>query len=387
MSSKVEDNTTSVEVPEASPEVNETKQEAPAAPNRKTLWIGLSLLVLVAIVVGITVPLVNKNKNKNKNKEKDDEKLITEANSLSVGTFANVDAPQCFEPKQGDTCSTKASYKECQKLASSGCKNILSTYSCPPQHQCGDLPDEGAVACTMDVAACPDGETMIGRSGPHCKFDFEKECPTAVQLPSVEDMCPPLIQGDTCSTEASHQECVKLVEEGCKLIIATASCPPMYDCATQQEAVQLPAQPDVIACQMDVRPCPDGVNSIGRSGPTCEFNFEDECPKAVQLPAQPDAIACQLDVRPCPDGVNSIGRSGPNCEFNFEDECPKAVQLPSQPDEGGECNGDKLICPSHIAVGRVAEDNCNFAPCPESLMCTLELGICPVSFGIGSFVA
>ena len=257
MSAKVEDNTTNIEVPEASPDVNESKAEVPAAPNRRMLWIGLGGLVLVALVVGITVPLINKNKNKEKY---NDAGVSREASNLSASTFASIDVPQCFEPKEGDTCSTKESYEECQDLVNSGCTDIIISFSCPPQHRCAE---PSAVACMLDLAACPDGETMIGRSGEDCKFNFGKDCP---------------------------------------------------------EAVQLPAQPEVVPCQMDVRPCPDGINSVGRSGPNCEFNFEDECPKAVQLPAQPEVVPCQMDVRPCPDGINYIGRSGPNCEFNFEDE-------------------------------------------------------------------
>ena len=172
MSTEADNNTTSLEVPEASPDVNNSKQEAPAAPNRRMLWLGLAAVALVAITVGITVPLVKKS-----NDEKDESKaeVATEASRLSL-----------------------------------------------------------------------------------------------------EEVQP-------------------------------------------------------VACQMDVRPCPDGVNFVGRTGPNCEFNF-DECPKAVNLPAQPEVVACQMDVRPCPDGVNSVGRSGPNCEFNF-DECPKAVQLPELPEE------------------------------------------------------
>jgi len=124
-------------------------------------------------------------------------------------------------------------------------------------------------------------------------------------------------------------------------IIADAACyhpryfpgmvgPEICAIAASREGVEGPTDggafqlPGIAACTMELKPCQDGVTSVGRTGPNCEFEL---CPeeKPVQLP---EISACTLELKWCADGKTSVARTGPNCEFEA---CPeeKASQLPA----------------------------------------------------------
>ncbi|MFO0742605.1 MAG: hypothetical protein U0270_42420 [Labilithrix sp.] len=42
---------------------------------------------------------------------------------------------------------------------------------------------------------------------------------------------------------------------------------------------------------------------------------EPQPPAAPSASASPPMVACQRDAKICPDGVTSVGREGPRCEF------------------------------------------------------------------------
>lgn len=96
---------------------------------------------------------------------------------------------ECPQPVEGDDCISEESYEQCMTLKESGCKMIMSTFSCPPLHRCGDQPNQATeesrsesepalIACPMDVKGCADG-SFVDREGPNCEF---KKCPEELNL-------------------------------------------------------------------------------------------------------------------------------------------------------------------------------------------------------------
>ena len=57
-------------------------------------------------------------------------------------------------------------------------------------------------------------------------------------------------------------------------------------------------------------------------------NTPTPTPTIAPVPTE-QVSACTLEVKLCPDGVTSVGRSGPNCEF---EECPatSSAELPEE---------------------------------------------------------
>jgi hypothetical protein len=105
-------------------------------------------------------------------------------------------------------------------------------------------------------------------------------------------------------------------------------------------------EPDVVACTMDAKMCPDG-SFVGRVGPDCEFAA---CPPVEEVD---EPIACTKDAKECPDG-SYVGREAPDCEFAA---CPV-------PEEPVFCTQDVKECPDGSYVGRVPP-NCEFKACPS----------------------
>ena len=258
MSAKVNDAPT-IEVPEASPQTNDQKQTNIADENifqsRRNLWMALAALFAIVLTASIAVPV-----SLNQGKE----------NGMSASTTAGISnqpvpigIEMCFEP---DECINEASHQHCVALANSGCKAILSTFSCPPLYRCGDeksIP-EVAIDCTMEVKKCQDG-SFVGRLPPSCAFDA---CPDdAVACPTDTKKCP----------------------DGSFVSRSAPSC----------EFEACPEEP--VACSMEVKACVDG-SFVGRTGPACEF---EPCPEDV-------TGACSRELAICPDGT-PVGRSGPNC--------------------------------------------------------------------------
>lgn len=289
MSSKVDN--IDVEVPEASPDSN-AKEAPPKDASSTRKWIALAVFLAVIIATAIAIPLALK-----KDVKKDTDAAVSPDSSNAASTVS-----QCFEPKEGDDCTTQESYQQCLDLANAGCQEIISTFSCPPIHACGDAP-------------------------------------TPETLPEMEQ-CPPPTEGDNCITEESHKQCMDLVNAGCQTIYSTFSCPPLHRCGDQP--TQLPETPeDAVACTMELHICPDGT-SVGRTGPNCEF---EPCPETPE-----DAVACTMELHTCPDGT-SVGRTGPNCEF---EPCPVLAA----------CTMELRYCADGTPVGR-SGPNCHFESCPD----------------------
>lgn len=54
----------------------------------------------------------------------------------------------------------------------------------------------------------------------------------------------------------------------------------------------------------------------GFSALACDPKPEEPATPAAPPSAEPPPMkACQMDAKICPDGVTSVGRQGPNCEF------------------------------------------------------------------------
>lgn len=399
MSAKVDN----IEVPEASPDSNEQKQtesQATSRPIRWKLWIGLgfALVFAAAIATAIALPLSRKNNDKK------DSNAAKAVNAESPSATQLPGAHQCFEPKENDDCTTQDSYQQCLDLANSGCKTILSTFSCPPQHRCGDAPAQLPEAnsqnslpppgrCTRELAICEDG-TPVGRSGPNCYFDA---CPGGG--------CP--IDTYTCDdgTEVLRDPTLGCEFETCpeNAVVCTAdvkTCPDGSFVGRSGPNCEFEPCPVLAACTRELRYCADGT-PVGRSGPNCHFEACPDggcptdgyiCDDGTELFRDPalgcefegcpeEAIACTMDVKECPDG-SFVGRSGPNCEFQ---PCPVVTPAATGTSVQGPiysaCTMELKPCPDGSSVGR-AGPNCEFEACPEPVACTMDVKECPD----GSFV-
>lgn len=68
--------------------------------------------------------------------------------------------------------------------------------------------------------------------------------------------------------------------------------------------------------QLTCTPRPSCLDSI----PACKIPITDDmCPPSPNPTVSQTQTACTLEAKLCPDGVTSVGRSGPNCEF---EKCP-----------------------------------------------------------------
>jgi len=206
------------------------------------------------------------------------------------------------------------------------------------------------VVCTREFKHCPSGEPM--QQDPiNCRWMEELCSAAAEQPPEVAE------EKDVKADELSHpcngfSDCEPCLNSRMECswtggtcqpncIIADAACyhpryfpgmvgPEICAIAASREGVEGPTDggafqlPGIAACTMELKPCQDGVTSVGRTGPNCEFEL---CPeeKPVQLP---EISACTLELKWCADGKTSVARTGPNCEFEA---CPeeKASQLPA----------------------------------------------------------
>ncbi|CAB9496985.1 expressed unknown protein [Seminavis robusta] len=357
MSAKVDTENATVEVPEASPDANDEKKDVHVAEaklrSRRNLWIGLAVFLAVVLSLSIALPLSLKKGDSN---ERNENEVTTETNGEQAQPFGEPETP-CAPPSPDNHCITQESHEQCMTLVNIGCKKIKSTRSCPPMHVCDDV--------------------VPGLN------------------PAVQ--CPPPSPDNHCTTEESHQQCMTLVNSGCKKIRSTRSCPPMHQCD------ETPEQPEAVACTMDVKECADG-SFVGRVAPNCDFEM---CPGEV-----PVVAACTLELAYCPDGT-PVGRSAPNCHFEAcaggacpmgtytcDDgtelvrdpalgcEYPQCSTSPAQTNQESTpvaCTLELKTCGDGSSVGRTGP-NCEFEPCPEDLQlaaCTMELAYCPDGTPVG----
>ena len=182
----------------------------------------------------------------------------------------------CFRPITGDTCSTEESYGECLLLEQRGCRKIASTDTCPPSFQCVDrcirpwdscgTPNSYGQCLQIEydgcqtiaqTASCPPHFYCVDPPTPEHPtthpIPIEPERPTTdhstthaieptipfhpIELPTpvhpIErpSQCIAPVAGHGCQTEESYQECLRLEDQGCEMLLSTLSCPPFYQCA------------------------------------------------------------------------------------------------------------------------------------------------------------
>ena len=126
------------------------------------------------------------------------------------------------------------------------CRNIISTASCPPAYECAEpkypirpLPDP----CVGPTA---NDNCHSEQSYQQCKLLQEDGC----MMLQATLSCPPLyscasfntdttqcVAPDECQTDESFLECAQLEAQGCDQIISTMSCPPQYSCAVPSQCV------------------------------------------------------------------------------------------------------------------------------------------------------
>ena len=163
---------------------------------------------------------------------------------------------QCRAPEENERCITEESYQECLALENVGCDMIISTFSCPPHHVCGSSQPE--------------------------------EQPTS-------SMCRAPVEGDSCSSEESYQECLALEAAGCPMMIATASCPPKYSCpalAMQQEEVTAATTTEAPTSQMCLDPPEGDECSTSDSYQECLALEAAGCPMVIATFSCPPKYSC-----------------------------------------------------------------------------------------------
>ena len=160
---------------------------------------------------------------------------------------------------------------------------------------------------------------MIRDPAYDCNFICKE--PVAMQLPEVPDE-----NGHPCNGFSGCEPCLNSrmecawtggrCEPDCVLADAACYHPRYFEgmigpeiCAIASTTEETPFDgPPPVACTMELQICPDGVTSVGRTGPNCEF---EACPEAP--------VACTMEIMTCEDGITTVGRQGPNCEFEA---CP-----------------------------------------------------------------
>lgn len=76
--------------------------------------------------------------------------------------------------------------------------------------------------------------------------------------------------------------------------------------------------PPAHQCTQEAKVCSDGVTTVTRQGPHCEFAA---CPGETSPPGHtlPNPGACSQEAKVCSDGVTTVTRQGPHCKFAL---CP-----------------------------------------------------------------
>jgi hypothetical protein len=62
-----------------------------------------------------------------------------------------------------------------------------------------------------------------------------------------------------------------------------------------KQTIKTPSAPEIKACKMDVKICPDGVTTVGRTGINCAF---EECPESAMTPSSTPASTPSLSITP-----------------------------------------------------------------------------------------
>jgi hypothetical protein len=324
---EISSNTSTLELPEASPEENEWTENATADQSRnaeqdskgsraKKIVVGLIFFAVVATCIAVPVAIASKGEPHIQNLEYQlsQNGACTKDLKVCPGGYKVGRDPAifCKFSPCPEVITCPLDVKTCPDGTTVGRVAPLCSFeACPSQNY--------PVMCTMEVKECPDG-SFVGRAGPDCEFEV---CPSATGSP---------------------------VDQNNK---------------NQEPAVPSTVPPsEPIMCTKDVKECPDG-SSVGRAGPDCEF---EACP------SESHPVMCTMEVKECPDG-SSVGRAGPDCEFEA---CPSPAGSPVQQQAANTMQEPAIqsqpmseICPTPGA-GMACPMNINPVKCGTDHQCVYD---------------
>ena len=179
----------------------------------------------------------------------------------------------CIVPDKNDDCHTDKSYKSCSKLEDEGCIEIFSSMSCPPVYECGKYAPP-----TNPPTPKPTTEKPT-------KSPTKRPTDPPIPVHPIERQCVPPTANDICQTEESYQACLVLEAQQCQKIIATASCPPSYECADPKH----PIYPLPDPC---VEPTANNECHSEQSYQQCKMLQEDGCKMLQATLSCPPLYSC-----------------------------------------------------------------------------------------------